>query len=154
MLECKHPHWEACSTHRESMPLAVEQVWLYKDKATGKPKGDCTVTYEDPFSAASAVSWFNGKDFKGAAPSITALLIMQVWVRKPSLRYLLPKITTYLIMPHRQHHQGNAGGEEGGGLFTGVRPQLFEQLQVLSQLWNESLALDRAALWTTEVSLL
>ena len=79
------------------------KVWLYRDKATGGFKGDCTVTYEvltrcwcslpavtvsccmpshmqqcrasvclifvvslqDPFSAASAVSWFNGKNFKG-----------------------------------------------------------------------------------------
>ncbi len=24
------------------------------------------MSYEDPFSAASAVDWFNGKDFKGA----------------------------------------------------------------------------------------
>ncbi len=24
------------------------------------------MSYEDPFSAASAVEWFNGKDFKGA----------------------------------------------------------------------------------------
>lgn len=28
-------------------------------------QGDGTVTYEDPFSAASAVEWFNGKEFKG-----------------------------------------------------------------------------------------
>lgn len=41
------------------------QVWLYKDKATGQLKGDGTVTYEDPFSAASAVQWFDGKEFKG-----------------------------------------------------------------------------------------
>ena len=30
-------------------------------------KGDGTVTYEDPFSAASAVQWFNDKEFKGTA---------------------------------------------------------------------------------------
>ena len=41
------------------------KIWLYKDKATGQMKGDGTVTYEDPFSAGSAVQWFNGKDFKG-----------------------------------------------------------------------------------------
>lgn len=28
-------------------------------------QGDGTVSYVDPFSAASAVEWFNGKDFKG-----------------------------------------------------------------------------------------
>ena len=43
------------------------KVWLYKDKQTGQMKGDGTVTYEDPFSAASAVQWFNDKEFKGAA---------------------------------------------------------------------------------------
>ena len=42
------------------------KIWLYKDKATGQPKGDGTVTYEDPFSAGSAVQWFNNKEFKGA----------------------------------------------------------------------------------------
>ena len=42
------------------------KIWLYRDKATGEPKGDCTVTYEDPFTAASAVSWFNNQDFNGA----------------------------------------------------------------------------------------
>ena len=41
------------------------QVWIYRDKATGQPKGDGTVTYEDPFTAGSAVSWFSGKEFKG-----------------------------------------------------------------------------------------
>ena len=41
------------------------KIWLYRDKDTGGLKGDGTVSYEDPFSAASAVSWFNGKEFKG-----------------------------------------------------------------------------------------
>jgi hypothetical protein len=39
----------------------------YRDKVTNALKGDGTVTYEDPFSAASAVQWFNGKEWKGAA---------------------------------------------------------------------------------------
>jgi RNA-binding protein FUS len=43
-----------------------KKIWLYKDKATGAPKGDGTVSYDDPFSAASAVEWFNGKEWKGA----------------------------------------------------------------------------------------
>ena len=46
------------------LPVHV-QVWIYRDKATGQPKGDGTVTYEDPFTAGSAVSWFSGKEFKG-----------------------------------------------------------------------------------------
>jgi len=33
-------------------------------------QGDGTVSYEDPFSAASAVEWFNGKDFKGVRAAL------------------------------------------------------------------------------------
>lgn len=41
------------------------KIWLYRDKVSGQLKGDGTVTYEDPYSAPSAVEWFDGKDFKG-----------------------------------------------------------------------------------------
>ena len=41
------------------------QIWIYKDKATGEPKGDATITYEDPFAAHQAPSWFDGKEFLG-----------------------------------------------------------------------------------------
>lgn len=41
------------------------KIWLYRDKNTNALKGDGTITYEDPYAAASAVQWFNGKPFKG-----------------------------------------------------------------------------------------
>lgn len=41
------------------------KIWLYRDKTTGELKGDGTVSYEDPFSAASAVQWFGEKEWKG-----------------------------------------------------------------------------------------
>ncbi|CAH1957878.1 unnamed protein product [Acanthoscelides obtectus] len=41
------------------------KVWLYKDKLTGLSKGEATVTYDDANAAQSAISWFDGKDFKG-----------------------------------------------------------------------------------------
>ena len=41
------------------------KIWLYRDKSTGNLKGDGTVSYEDPFSAASAIEWFNGKEWRG-----------------------------------------------------------------------------------------
>lgn len=46
-----------------------KKIWLYRDKATGALKGDGTVSYEDPFSAGSAVEWFNGKEWKGVKAS-------------------------------------------------------------------------------------
>jgi RNA recognition motif-containing protein len=36
-----------------------------KNKETDEPKGDATVTYEDPHAALAAVEWFNNKDFHG-----------------------------------------------------------------------------------------
>ncbi|KAK1387353.1 Transcription initiation factor TFIID subunit 15 [Heracleum sosnowskyi] len=46
------------------------KIWLYRDKVTNEPKGDATVTYEDPYAAAAAVEWFNNKDFYGATISV------------------------------------------------------------------------------------
>lgn len=37
------------------------KIWIYKDKMSGKGKGEATVTYDDPPTANSAISWFNGK---------------------------------------------------------------------------------------------
>ncbi|PPD90754.1 hypothetical protein GOBAR_DD12299 [Gossypium barbadense] len=42
------------------------KIWLYRDKVTNEPKGDATVTYEDPHAALAAVEWFNDKDFHGS----------------------------------------------------------------------------------------
>jgi len=41
------------------------RIWMYKDKMSGRNKGECTVTYEDVEAAKSAIDWFNGKDFRG-----------------------------------------------------------------------------------------
>ncbi|XP_059655221.1 transcription initiation factor TFIID subunit 15 [Cornus florida] len=43
----------------------LPKIWLYRDKVTNEPKGDATVTYEDPHAAVAAVEWFNNKDFHG-----------------------------------------------------------------------------------------
>ncbi|PPS08419.1 hypothetical protein GOBAR_AA12227 [Gossypium barbadense] len=42
------------------------KIWLYRDKVTNEPKGDATVTYEDPHAALAAVEWFNDKNFHGS----------------------------------------------------------------------------------------
>ncbi|XP_028766925.1 transcription initiation factor TFIID subunit 15 [Neltuma alba] len=42
------------------------KIWLYRDKETNEPKGDATVTYEDPHAAVASVEWFNNKDFHGS----------------------------------------------------------------------------------------
>jgi RNA-binding protein FUS len=42
-----------------------KKVWVYMDKSKGTPKGDATVTYEDPPATDAAIDWFNGKEFMG-----------------------------------------------------------------------------------------
>lgn len=34
---------------------------LYTDKDTGKPKGEATVSFDDPPSAKAAIDWFDGE---------------------------------------------------------------------------------------------
>lgn len=34
---------------------------LYSDKATGQPKGEATVSFDDPPSAKAAIDWFDGR---------------------------------------------------------------------------------------------
>lgn len=36
------------------------KIWIYKDKTTGRGKGEATITYDDPPTAASAIKWFDG----------------------------------------------------------------------------------------------
>jgi len=38
------------------------KVWIYRDKGTGLPKGEATITYEDEQAASSAIEWFNSKN--------------------------------------------------------------------------------------------
>ena len=40
-------------------------IHIYTDKSSGEPKGDATITYDDPPSSDAAVQWFNGKEWLG-----------------------------------------------------------------------------------------
>lgn len=37
------------------------KIWIYRNKETGAGKGECTITYDDPSAASSAIDWFDGK---------------------------------------------------------------------------------------------
>lgn len=39
----------------------MPKIWIYKNKQTGLPKGEATITYDDAYTATSAIEWFNSK---------------------------------------------------------------------------------------------
>lgn len=39
----------------------LPKIWIYKNKQTGLPKGEATITYDDAYTATSAIEWFNSK---------------------------------------------------------------------------------------------
>lgn len=71
----------------------TQKIWMYKDKVTGRPTGEATVTYDDESAAQSARGWFSEKEFMGR--------------------------TIAVQMAQRKQYQGGGLGSGGGGGFGG-----------------------------------
>ncbi|XP_076854104.1 EWS RNA-binding protein 1b isoform X5 [Brachyhypopomus gauderio] len=54
-----------CGPLRINRRTTQPAINIYTDKDSGKPKGDATLSYEEPFCARAAVEHFNGKEFQG-----------------------------------------------------------------------------------------
>ena len=54
-------------------------VHLYVNKQTGRPKGDCTVSYMEEETAKAAVEWYNGAEWKTSGKKMTVSI-----AQKPS----------------------------------------------------------------------
>lgn len=65
---------------------------------TGTPKGDATVTYDDPHTAHSAIEWFHNKEFNGRK------ITVEIATRKAGFSSL-----------NRGGGMGGGGGSGGGG---------------------------------------
>ncbi|XP_076452924.1 uncharacterized protein LOC143288393 isoform X5 [Babylonia areolata] len=58
-------HFGSIGVIKTDKRTAKPKVWIYKDKMTGIPKGEATITFDDPETAKAAITWFDGKDFNG-----------------------------------------------------------------------------------------
>lgn len=62
------------------------KIWIYKDKESGRPKGEATVTYEDSNAAQSAIGWFDNKDFNGSLIKVSLAQRYNTWQNKGGQR--------------------------------------------------------------------
>lgn len=58
------------------------KIWIYKNKETGAGKGECTITYDDPSAASSAIDWFDGKEFNGNKIKVSLAQRTNAWQQK------------------------------------------------------------------------
>ena len=63
--------FKQCEVVKTNKRTGQPMIHFYLDKETGKPKGDATVSYEDPPTAKAAVEWFDGKDFQGSTLKVS-----------------------------------------------------------------------------------
>lgn len=78
-----------------------KKIYVYTDKATGKPKGDATVTYDDPEAAKAAINWFNNTEFMGS---------------KIKVEIAQRKVATEVLARRGRMNSGfGRGGGRGGG---------------------------------------
>nr|XP_057925686.1 RNA-binding protein EWS-like isoform X2 [Doryrhamphus excisus] len=86
--------------------LGQPAINIYTDKDSGKPKGDATLSYEEPICAKAAVEHFDGKEFQGRRLKVSMAR------RKPQMGGMRGG------MPMRDGMMGRGGmgrgGERGG----------------------------------------
>ena len=64
-------HFGSIGQLKQDKKRRCEKIWLYRDRDTGLPKGDATVSYMDPHAAEAAVNWFNNTQFMGSTLSVS-----------------------------------------------------------------------------------
>ena len=48
-----------------------DRIWLYKDKNTGRPLGECTITYRNTETQQKALQHYHGEYFQGCKLDVT-----------------------------------------------------------------------------------
>ncbi|KAH8363653.1 hypothetical protein KR084_012754 [Drosophila pseudotakahashii] len=64
------------------------KIFVYKNKMTGRSKGEATITYTSPFSAQAAISCLSGAKFMGQTLTVLPAYLSN---RRGSVRYSYPR---------------------------------------------------------------
>lgn len=98
----------------------LPMINLYSDKATGQPKGEATVSFDDPPSAKAAIDWFDGRASFGsvnlppailAAPSPEQFLALVI----PGKEFKGKPIKVSFATRRAEFTQRGGGGRGGRG---------------------------------------
>ncbi|XP_017062224.1 uncharacterized protein LOC108102083 [Drosophila ficusphila] len=78
------------------------KIFVYKNKMTGRSKGEATITYVDPFSAQAAINCLGGAKFMGQTLSVLPAYLS---TRRGSVRYSYPRDLSTADQQRRQRAQ-------------------------------------------------
>ncbi|KAL7021949.1 hypothetical protein ACKWTF_012085 [Chironomus riparius] len=96
-------HFGAIGIIKKDKRTNKPKIWIYRDKESGKGKGECTITYDDPAAASGAIQWFDGKDFSGNVIKVQLAQRTNTWQKGG------PKKT------FGSSDRGDRGGDRRGG---------------------------------------
>lgn len=103
-------HFGAIGIIKKDKKTQKPKIWIYRDKQSGASKGECTITYDDPHTASSAIEWFDGKEFKGNTIKVSLAQRTNNWAAKKG-------------------GGGGGGGGGGRGGFGGEKNYKFIQFK-------------------------
>lgn len=82
------------------------RIWLYHDKNTNQPTGECTITYKDAQTQLLALQTFDGQYYEGQPIRVTPSIVKAHMAKPPPLPPL---------PPGGRGGRGGAGGPRGRG---------------------------------------
>ena len=85
------------------------RIWLYHDKATNQPTGECTITYKDTQTQLTALQTFDGQYYQGNAIRVTPSIV------KPHMAKPPPPAPRGGRGGPPRGRGGFGGGDRGGG---------------------------------------
>ncbi|EDV43245.2 uncharacterized protein Dana_GF18392 [Drosophila ananassae] len=78
------------------------KIFVYKNKLTGRSKGEATITYVSPYSAQAAIACLNGSKFMGQQLTVLPAYLS---TRKGSVRFSYPRELNTADQQRRQRQQ-------------------------------------------------